>query len=159
MLDIGTGTGNLALHFTHLGCELWCTDFSESMLERARAKLPAAHFFLNDFRMNLPPELVGKRFDAIVSAYVFHHMELPRKVEICRTLALNNLEPGGKFVIADLSFQSKATMNAFADSIHDLWDVEPYWLVEEAVPVLEKAGLKVEYSQVTACAGVYTIHV
>ena len=159
VLDIGTGTANLALRFVERDCELWCSDFSESMLEKARAKLPGAHFILHDFRTDLPPELSKKRFDAIVSAYVFHHVELPRKVEICQTLVTHNLTPGGKLVIADLSFQNRTVMVSFADSIPDLWEAEPYWLADEAVPALEKNGLNVEYIQVSACAGVYTIQI
>ena len=116
VLDIGTGTGNLALRFADRGCELWCTDFSESMLEKARAKLPDADFVIHDFRTDFPSELAGVRFDAIVSAYVFHHAELPRKVEICRSLVMHNLTPGGKLIVADLSFQNRAAMDAFAAS-------------------------------------------
>jgi len=157
VLDIGTGTGNLALRFAELGCDLWCTDFSEPMLEKARAKLLAANFISHDFRTDMPPELQGKRFNAIVSAYVFHHVELPGKVEICRSLVRQNLEQGGKLVIGDLSFQSRAVMDAFAGSVPDLWEVEPYWLADEALPALQSAGLQVDYEQVSACAGVYTI--
>jgi putative AdoMet-dependent methyltransferase len=157
VLDIGTGTGNLALRFADQGCELWCTDFSESMLEKARAKLPDAHFVSHDFRTDLPPELAGKRFDAIVSAYVFHHVELPRKVEICKSLVTHNLTLGGKLVIADLSFQNQSEMDAFAKSVGDLWEAEPYWLVEDAWSALKQAGLQVDYEQVAACAGVYVI--
>jgi putative AdoMet-dependent methyltransferase len=157
VLDIGTGTGNLAQRFSKLGCVLWCTDFSASMLEKARAKLPEAHFIIHDFRTELPPELARVRFDAVVSAYVFHHVELPRKVEICRSLVRGVLKPEGKLVIGDLSFQRRVVMDAFAGSIPDLWEIEPYWLVDEALPALREAGLRVDYEQVSACAGVYTI--
>ena len=116
------------------------------MLEKARAKLPTAHFITHDFRTDFPPELAGQRFDAIVSAYVFHHVEMPGKVEICKSL-----------VMGDLSFQDQATMEAFAESIGDFWEEEPYWLVENALSALKGAGLQVQYEQVSACAGVYTI--
>ena len=157
VLDIGTGTANLALRFAERGCDLWCTDFSESMLEKAREKLPNAHFIPHDFRTDLPPELAEKRFDAIVSAYVFHHVELPRKVEICKMLTMYNLKRGGKLVIADLSFQNRAVMEAFARSIGDMWEEEPYWLVDAALPALKSVGLQAEYVQISVCAGVYTI--
>ena len=101
--------------------------------------------------------MAGIRFDAIVSAYVFHHVELPRKVEICKSLVTHNLTPGGKLIVADLSFQNRAAMEAFAASIPELWEEEPYWLVDEALSVLGQAGLQVNYEQVSACAGVYTI--
>jgi putative AdoMet-dependent methyltransferase len=157
VLDIGAGTANLALRFAEQGCDLWCTDFAPSMLEKARAKLPAARFFLHDFRTDLPPELEGKRFDAVVSAYVFHHVELPGKVEICKSLAARNLAPGGALVIGDLSFPNQLAMDAFAASIPDLWEVEFYWLADESLTALTAAGLRAEYLQVSACAGVYTI--
>jgi len=157
VLDIGTGTGNLALRFAELGCKLWCTDFSRPMLEKARAKLPDAHFIAHDFRTDLPLKLGEMRFDLIVSAYVFHHVELPEKLEICRSLVRGVLNPEGRLVIGDLSFQSQAVMDAFARSIPDIWEVEPYWLVDGALPALKDARFLVDYDQVSACAGVYKI--
>ena len=57
VLDLGTGTGNLAMLFARAGCELWCSDFSEAMLAKGREKLPGAHFILHDLRIDLPPGL------------------------------------------------------------------------------------------------------
>ena len=114
LLDIDTGTGNLALRFAELGSELWCTDFSEPMLEKARAKLPTAHFISHDFRTDWPAELESKRFDRIVSAYVFHHVGQARKIGICKK------------------------------RVGDKWDDAPYWIVGTAIPALEKTGLRVE---------------
>ena len=156
VLDLGTGTGNLAAPFVEAGCEVWCTDFSEPMLDKARQKLPQAHFLLHDIRAEWPSEL-DRRFDRIVSAYVFHHLELDGKVNLCRELETNRLTPNGKLIVADLSFPSEKSMRDFAESIGDLWEQEPYWLVDESIPALQKANLKVEYVQVSKCAGVYVI--
>ncbi len=156
VLDLGTGTGNLALRFAEAGCALWCTDFSEPMLAKARQKLPGAQLFKHDLRQPWPDAL-NRRFDRIVSAYVFHHFELPQKVKIVTDLAGNRLSPGGRLVIADLSFPDRATMEAFARSVGDLWEDEFYWLADESLAALAAAGLHADYVQVSACAGVYTI--
>lgn len=154
VLDLGTGTGNLASRFARQGCELWCTDFSEAMLAKARAKLPSAHFVQHDLRAAWPAAL-DRRFDRILSAYVFHHFELDRKVELCRELITRRLAPGGKLIVADISFADQKAMQAFARSIGDLWEPEPYWLADEALPAFSWAGLQAEYLQVSPCAGVY----
>ena len=156
ILDIGTGTGNLALRFARPGCELWCTDFSELMLEKARAKLPEARFVLHDLRADWPAEL-DRHFDRIVSAYVFHHFDLAGKVNLCKELVTHRLAPNGRLVVADLSFQDQKEMDTFAQSVGDLWEAEPFWLVAESLPALQNVGLKVDYVQVSVCASVYVI--
>jgi cyclopropane fatty-acyl-phospholipid synthase-like methyltransferase len=155
VLDLGTGTGNLAIRFSMLGCNLWCTDFSEPMLEKARIKLQGAKFFVHDLRAEWPSGL-DRRFDRIVSGYVFHHFELEKKVTLCRCLVNDHLAPKGRLVIADLSFLSLAAKDEFAKGIAD-WEEEFYWLADESESALVKAGLHVVHTQVSPCAGVYLI--
>jgi putative AdoMet-dependent methyltransferase len=125
------------------------------MLARARAKLPWAHFHLHDLHRPLPAEL-ERGYDRIVSAYVFHHFELPQKVELCRTLTAH-LNPGGRLVIADLSFPDLAAMRAFAAVTADLWEEECYWLANDSLATLASAGLTATYEQVSSCAGIYSM--
>ena len=154
VLDLGTGTGNLAGRFAGEGCQLWCTDFSEAMLEKAREKLPQAHFVVADLRAEWPPEL-NRSFDRIISAYVFHHFELDAKVNLCRELVTNRLAPNGKLIVADISFPDSKTMGKFAKSVGELWEDEPYWLADKAVEALKNAGMDVTYQQISPCAGIY----
>jgi len=156
VLDIGTGTGNLAVLLATRGCELWGTDFSEAMLAQARAKLPQAHFMRHDMRNGWPSEL-PRTFDRAVSAYVFHHLPLGDKIRLCRDIVEQRLIPGGALLIADLSFPDRAAMDAFAASIGHLWEQEDYWLADEALAGLRAAGLFADYLQVSPCAGVYVI--
>jgi predicted TPR repeat methyltransferase len=156
VLDIGTGTANLAIKFDGLGCALWCTDFSARMLEKARVKLPAAHYVLADMRAAWPAKL-ERRFDRIVSAYVFHHLELVDKIILIRRLVAQNLTPAGRLVIGDLSFANEAARERFKCSAGDAWEEEPFWIVEQALPALNQAGLYATYTPVSVCAGVYTI--
>lgn len=156
VLDIGTGTGNLAARFAELGCKLWCTDFSEAMLDKAREKLPYASLVRHDLREDWPPEL-DRRFDRIVSAYVLHHFELTKKISLCQDLVGQHLLPGGKLILADLSFADRSAMAAFARTAGELWEAEPYWLADESVEALNRAGLNVQYIPVSSSAGVYGI--
>jgi putative AdoMet-dependent methyltransferase len=156
VLDLGVGTGNLALRFAALGCRLWCTDYSPSMLEKARLKLPEAHLILHDLREPFPPEL-NRRFDRIVSAYTFHHFELEQKAALTSRLAREHVVPGGSVTIADISFYSAEKMREFAEAIGDRWSEEPYWVADEALPALRQAGLNAEYRQISACAGVFRV--
>ena len=156
VLDLGTGTGNLAALFAARGCDLWCSDFSQPMLDKARRKLPNAHLVLHDLRNPWPREL-DRRFDRVVSAYLFHHFELPEKVRHCQELVRLRLNPGGRLIVADLSFPDRDTRECFATSIGDLWEEEDYWLADEALHSLAAAGVKADYRQVSPCAGVYAI--
>jgi len=154
VLDLGTGTGNLALLFAQRGCRLTCTDFSEAMLAKARPKLPGAVFLQHDARQKLPPAL-HQPFDHVVSAYVFHHFDLDQKIQICADLVHNHLAPGGSLLIGDISFPGRAAQEAFRQSISN-WEEEFYWLADESLPALESAGvMTIGYLQVSPCAGVY----
>jgi putative AdoMet-dependent methyltransferase len=157
VLDLGTGTGNLALRFSELGCQLWCTDFSARMLEKARQKLPAAHFILHNLRDAWSDEL-NHSFDRIVSAYVFHHFELEEKIRLLRNL-LPFLAPGGIIVIGDIAFPDRAARQQVKAAAGMEWEDEFYWLADESLAAFEQSGLRAEYSQVSVCAGVFAIKV
>jgi putative AdoMet-dependent methyltransferase len=155
VLDLGTGTGNLAALFIYAGCDVWCTDFSEPMLAKARQKLPSARFVLHDLRTPLPAEF-DRPFDRIVSAYVFHHFELDEKIRILQSLAAH-LAPAGRIVIGDIAFPDAAALERGKAEAGDEWDEEFYWLADEALSALTEAGIQAEYSQVSSCAGVFVL--
>jgi putative AdoMet-dependent methyltransferase len=157
VLDLGTGTGNLAAGFARLGCEMWCTDFSGRMLEQARQKLPQAHYLQHDLRSDLPLEWQGP-FDRIVSAYVFHHFELDEKIQLLRGL-MPHLTPGGRMLIGDIAFQNQAALEQVKAEAGEDWEDEFYWLVDRSVPALKKAGLRVSYQQVSSCAGIFILSI
>jgi putative AdoMet-dependent methyltransferase len=154
VLDLGAGTGNLSWRFARLGCELWLTDFSKEMLTKARLRLPGARFFTFDLRGRWPAEL-DQRFDRIVSAYVFHHFELPEKVRLVQMLVQERLGPEGVLVIADISFLNHTACHLVRAASRDAWEDEPYWIATETLPLLHQAGIPTDYHQVSDCAGVY----
>jgi putative AdoMet-dependent methyltransferase len=155
VLDVGTGTANLARRFAALGCRLWGTDFSPVMLAEARRKLPQAEYLLADLRQGWPSALPSA-FERIVSSYVFHHFDLAEKVRLCVDLA-EHLVPQGRLVISDIAFPDQASLEEFRQSVGEEWEEEFYWLADEAVEALQQAGLKAVFVPVSACAGVFTM--
>jgi ubiquinone/menaquinone biosynthesis C-methylase UbiE len=79
ILDLGTGTGNLAERFITKGYQVWALDFSEEMLSKAKSKLPEVHLIRCNLMDEFPKELPHD-CDRIVSAYIFHEFELSKKL-------------------------------------------------------------------------------
>jgi putative AdoMet-dependent methyltransferase len=159
VLDLGTGTGNLALRFYALGCTVWGTDFSCDMLEKAQLKIQhrpeGIAFSYWDLRDPWPRDL-PERFDRIVSAYTLHHFDLGDKLSLLAELAAH-LAPGGRLSIGDIAFETRAQLDQGRERYGDAWDEEHYWVAEEMLPALENAGWQASYQQVSGCAGVYCL--
>ncbi len=158
ILDLGTGTGNLAMRFDALGCEVWGTDFSAAMLEKARMKVPKAHLFQADLRRIWPPEM-NHQFDYIISAYVFHHFRLALKVQIIQTLIHDHLILGGSLLFADIAFENLAALEIVKHAAGSEWEDEFYWLADETIPALTKTGLHAKFHQISSCGGIFEITV
>ena len=76
VLDLGTGTGNLAARFAALSAEVWGLDFSSQMLAEARENVPNATFLQADLLGDWP---TLPQFDRIVSSYLLHEFDLSAK--------------------------------------------------------------------------------
>ena len=157
ILDLGTGTGNLAERFVTLGCTVWGVDSSSKMLAEARAKLPQARFIKADL-MNDWPAALNQRFDRIVSAYVLHEFDLFTKVGLLERLTRNHLAERGCIVIGDIAFPNAQARAQAHKRWARLWDEEEhYWAADEAIEACTSAGLHLTYKQISSCGGVFVI--
>ena len=157
VLDLGTGTGNLAELFFVKSCSVWATDSSPGMIERARAKQPGIQFSVADLRDGVPAA-APKRFDRIVSAYAFHHLELSDKAALIEDLALKHLSPQGRLLVADVAFRTAREREAAERRYSDHWDpCEHYWAADETEEILRRVPVDVSYSHVSPFAGVFVV--
>ena len=152
VLDLGTGTGNLAERFAQVDAKVWGLDFSEEMLAKARVKVPNATFLqadlLNDWS-RLP------EFERIVSAYVLHEFDIETKLEILRK-STQHLMNGGSIVLADIAFPNEEVFEQAHERWQEVWDEgEYYWIADEALTACEEVGLEGRYEQVSSCAGIF----
>ena len=157
VLDLGIGTGNLALYLDGEGCGIWGIDFSPQMLALAKLKLPGAQLACLDLRAPWPPSF-ERRFHHIVSAYTFHHFLLEEKVTLVSRLLEKCLRPGGNLVIGDIAFQDAEAENRLRCQLGEEWKQEYYWLADESLAALAVAGISAAYTQVSSFAGVFYVH-
>ncbi len=106
VLDLGAGTGEVSRRLLQVapGARVHAVDFSERMLDQARAKLAGhgARFTCEAADLaRFDPAGAHDPYDAVVSAFAVHHLADAAKRDLCRR-AVAALAPGGVFVNADL---------------------------------------------------------
>ena len=106
-LDVATGTGDLAIELASRGGDVVGSDFSEGMLERARAKAPGLTWEQAD-AMALPyPDAA---FDAATVGFGARNFgDLPQGLrEMVRVV-----KPGGRVVILEITTPQKPPLSTF----------------------------------------------
>lgn len=154
VLELGVGTGNLALRLAALGCRVWGVDFSPAMLAIAREKAPQIRLVQMDLAGEWPTVL-QQRFDRIVANFVLHEFDLATKIGLLQRLAADHLVEQGRIVIGDVAFVTAAARRqAGAES----WDEdEHYWAADEAMAASAGTGLEVTFKLISWCTGVFVV--
>lgn len=156
VLDVGFGTGALTGRLYRAGCRITGVDFSERMIRIAREKMERADFFQYDFRTGLPAAVMHRRFDFIVSTYALHHLNDPARNAFLRSLR-PMLNPGGKILIGDVAFPTRASLSECERESGDKWDRdETYFVFDELARVLCKT-YSCSWRRLSFCAGVIAL--
>lgn len=153
VLDIGFGTGTLTAKLYEKGCEIWGQDFSEQMIQLAGQKMPMAHLFCGDFSQGLRQELLSQTYDFIIATYSLHHLSDNQKVSFLQGL-LPLLRRGGKIIIGDVAFPTRAALEQCRAAAGDGWDEDEIYFVYEE---LKSSFDHLRFEQVSHCAGILTL--
>jgi len=157
VLDIGIGTGTLALKLYEGGNKITGIDFSKEMLAIASPKMPDGEFYQFDFAQGLPPEIANKKYDFIISTYALHHLTDPLKVSFIKSL-LGHLNDNGLILIGDIGFPTKVEFEECKNQHdEDEWDDDEYYFVFSEICDELKGTCLAAYEQISHCAGVMEI--
>lgn len=154
VLDIGIGTGVLAVQLAAHGHHITGLDFSKAMLEATQQKLPQAAFFEWDLHDGLPPQIEQQRFDAIISTYTLHHFNDDEKVSLIRQL-LNLLTPGGKLYIGDIAFSTAAELKRCREESLAYWDDDEFYFMNDQFTPLIEEFCQIAFYPMSHCGGVF----
>jgi putative AdoMet-dependent methyltransferase len=141
VLDLGTGTGNLAVQLPPAR-RLVCVDVSANMLELARRKVGDDAEYV---QADLLEVLDGPdRFDAVVSTYAIHHLTAEEKTALVAGAAAC-LRPGGRLAVGDLMVASGGSIPSVRDrlghpDVDALFDEEFAWELDRTLGELERHG-------------------
>lgn len=153
VLDIGFGTGTLTAKLYEQGCTIYGQDFSARMIELAAAKMPGAHLYPGDFAQGLAEPLRRRAYDFIIATYSLHHLTDRQKVAFLRDLQ-GRLNEGGRILIGDVAFETRADMDRCREAAGDEWDDEESYFVADE---LKRSFPALSFEKFSHCAGVLSL--
>jgi len=113
ILELGCGTGDVAVQLAALGSRVAGIDFSENMIEIASGRFPVIEFKVADAEA-VPYE--DGEFDLVVSCYTAHHFARPQKVfEEARRVLL----PGGRLAVIMPVQSEQKCFGSFFESVRE----------------------------------------
>jgi ubiquinone/menaquinone biosynthesis C-methylase UbiE len=138
VLDVGSGTGNLALRLKGLGCEVVAVDFCRQALQCHTRKDRDCRVLLSDLTKGLP--FRDAAFDGIVCNNVLYALGARDQLKAAREFQ-RVLKPGGRVVLANPKVGWKPMAIYFKNIEYGLRD-EGWWatvkmLVRELVPTVK----------------------
>lgn len=156
ILDIGFGTGVLTSKLYANGHQIDGVDFSSKMISIAQSIMPSANLIEWDFSKGLPPEMLGKKYDSIISTYALHHLTDEEKITFINSL-IPLLKKDGKIFIGDIAFETREKLNKCRQDSIEYWDYDEFYFVyDELNSSLENAC---EFYPISHCGGVFIISV
>jgi SAM-dependent methyltransferase len=101
ILELGCGTGRVALHLARRGHEVWGVDVHSSLLVAARERAPGLP--VHTERADVRRLDLGHEFGLVIAPMQFVQMigDQPARAEVLRRVAAH-LEPGGRLAAAIL---------------------------------------------------------
>jgi cyclopropane fatty-acyl-phospholipid synthase-like methyltransferase len=141
VLDIGCGSGEVALELARRGRQVTGIDISAVAVDRARAKA-AAEGLAIDFRVGDARTLTAEPFDAVVDSGLLHSLHRYGGVDDYLGLLPRLVVPGGSLTILAIS----------AGGGHNWGVTEEYLLTSFAPPVW--TGTTVTPADVIAVTGI-----
>ena len=157
VLDVGIGTGTLAVKLYEGGNSITGVDFSNEMLSISKPKMPKANFYQFDFAYGLPSELAEMKYDFIISTYALHHLTDSLKIIFIKSL-LAHLKDDGSILIGDIGFPTKFEFDE-CKSQHspDDWDDDEFYFVFSEIKQELGDSCSVSHEQISHCAGIMEI--
>jgi ubiquinone/menaquinone biosynthesis C-methylase UbiE len=153
VLDIGTGTGELARRFAlNRGCGVVGLDPSAGMIAEARRKATAGEWGDVRFQVVEAPFLeipyADGAFDAVGSTQAFHHLPEGDKPAAVREMT-RVLRKGGRLAIGDVIFYCPADLEAALARWPEELEAEYFAYLETLQPMFRSAGLSIHAEQLS----------
>jgi SAM-dependent methyltransferase len=138
ILDVGCGSGDLAIYLAGLGYQVVGIDFVEGAILHARRKadsLPTATSRLLDFQIAdaLKPSLLQREFGAVLDSGFYHLFDTDQCEQLVDEVA-SSLHPHGRYYLHEFDFEfpvPNMPRQITADELQARFTMEKGWQIKE----------------------------